>query len=205
MNTTYLVAGVAVVSFLVTFGVLEAKPSTMMSKAIHQDYYCQAEGMKNSYDSIYRASVREFYPTRFNTHDEWCWLKCQAEIESGQRGDAVSPVGAEGVLQLTPPAIEDVVNAYGINVDARNERENITAAAAYMSILFKKFNADRNKKCHREVTQAANNCGFGCFLKAQIRAGGANCMPEIEHELPKETRGYPHKIAMCHAKMNRSM
>ena len=114
--------------------------------------YCQAKNVSHKYDRLYRAAVHKYYPLRFNTPREWCWVKSQAVVESGQNTDAVSPVGAAGVLQLMPGTIKDMAAQYGMNPRAHNAHINIQLGVAYMARMFKFWFIDRSKQCHRRVT-----------------------------------------------------
>ena len=164
--------------------------------------YCQAKNVSNKYDRLYRAAVFKYYPLRFNTASEWCWVKAQAVTESGQDPDAVSPVGAMGVLQLMPGTLDEMATQYGMNPRAYHARTNIQLGVAYMARLFKFWHVDRTKQCHREVAQASYNCGPGCVLKAQVKADGAPCLDRIAPYLPRETREYGPKIAKIHEKLD---
>ena len=177
-------------------------------KSMMKGRYCQGTGVSSEYDSLYRAAVHKYYPPRFNDSKEWCYVKSQAVAESGQDPDAISPVGAMGVLQLMPSTFDEVAMRYGYNQDAYDARTNIMLGVAYMSTLFKIWYVDREKGCHREVTQASYNAGAGNIIKAQVKARGAPCwdaigpkLPEVTGEHAKETQGYVSKIGKTHERL----
>ena len=172
--------------------------------------YCQAKKVSDEYDRLYRAAVHKYYPVRFNTKREWCYVKAQAVVESGQNTDAVSPVGAAGVLQLMPGTLKEMAAQYGMNPRAHNAHINVQLGVAYMAKLFKFWFVDRTKQCHRRVTQASYNAGPGNILKAQVAAGGAPCWDKIGPALPdvtgrhaKETQDYIKRIEQIHGKLTK--
>ena len=185
-----------------------SKAGKTIPKRFITDRYCQGRNVSSDYDSLYRAAVHKYYPPRFNDALEWCYIKSQSIAESGQDPNAISPVGAMGVLQLMPATFNEVAMRYGYNQDAYDARTNIMLGVAYMSILFKIWHVDRAKKCHREVTQASYNAGAGNIIKAQIKARGAPCwdaiglkLSEVTGKHARETRGYISKISKTHERL----
>lgn len=100
-----------------------------------------------------------------------------ANQESRFKQDAVSPVGAQGVMQLMPKT------AKGLGVDPNNVEQNVEGGIRYLSEQLKRYNGDEEKAL------AAYNWGMGNVDKA-IKKYGDNWK---EH-LPKETSDYIRKI-----------
>ena len=202
MRVLFIVLATALCTAVATLAAVEAERNPALagtlSKAVHQEHYCQAPEISNEYDDIYRASVRLYFPPRFNTDDEWCWEKSNAVVESGQDPEAVSPVGAMGVLQLMPATFEEITGRYGIQAEATDARVNIQMGVAHQSAMYKALFDNRTKECHRACGHAVYNCGLGCFIDAQVKADGAMCLDAIGEHLPKETRDYHPKIALVH-------
>lgn len=78
------------------------------------------------------------------------WLRAIAHAESGFRADAVSPKGAQGVMQLMPATARE----YSVS-DPFSAAESIRAGARYLSILLRRFDGDR------QLAAAAYNAGPG--------------------------------------------
>ncbi|EIJ33316.1 transglycosylase SLT domain-containing protein [Thiothrix nivea] len=73
---------------------------------------------------------------------------------------AVSPVGAQGIMQLMPPTAEEVAKEIGLtNYNLFNAADNITLGAAYLSQQMEKYNGDVAK------VAAAYNAGPGAVDK----------------------------------------
>ena len=163
--------------------------------------WCVSQGSQNYYDSLYRGAVHKYYPPRFNDAAEWCWMKCKGIVESGQNPNAVSPVGAMGVMQIMPGTFSDFATRYGWNPDDRTERTNILMSAAISSAYFKFWVTERSKAEHRRWQQGSYYCGPGCLLRGQVRAGGSTVFDDIKEFIPTETARYVPKIKMCHARL----
>lgn len=98
-------------------------------------------------------------------------LKAMGKAESGFDAGAVSPAGAQGVMQLMPATAE----ALGVS-DPFDARSNIMGGARYISDLLKKYDGDM------DLALAAYNAGSGNVKKY----GG---VPPF-----KETRNYIQRI-----------
>jgi hypothetical protein len=97
--------------------------------------------------------------------------------ESRFNPNAVSPAGAEGVMQLMPPTARE----YGVN--ARDPYASIDAAGKKMSGLVKYYNGDIAKAV------AAYNFGEGNLNRA-IKKAGENWLSAV----PPETQSYVSKV-----------
>jgi hypothetical protein len=78
------------------------------------------------------------------------WLRAVAHAESNMQPDAVSPKGAQGVMQLLPTTAREyrVSNPF-------SARESIQGGARYLSMLLKRYKGDRR------LAAAAYNAGMG--------------------------------------------
>ncbi len=118
----------------------------------------------------------DMYPRQFreaarSTGVDEAWLRAIAHAESGYDPLAVSPKGAQGVMQLMP----EVAREQGV-VDPFSAIESINAGARHLRLLARHYGKDRLR------IAAAYNAGMG----AVERHGG---MPPFQ-----ETREYVNKV-----------
>jgi soluble lytic murein transglycosylase-like protein len=97
-------------------------------------------------------------------------LEALAQVESGYRVDAVSPKGAQGLMQLMPGTAAE------LQADARDPVQNAEAGARYLRMLLERF----GYSAHRAL--AAYNAGPGAVEKY----GGIPPYPE--------TRTYVNRV-----------
>jgi soluble lytic murein transglycosylase-like protein len=95
--------------------------------------------------------------------------------ESSYRADAVSPVGAAGLMQLMP----DTAARYGVG-DPFDPAANIAAGARHLSWLLARFDNDLT------LALAAYNAGEGAVL----RHGGVPPYPETERYVARVLEYY---------------
>lgn len=91
--------------------------------------------------------------------------------ESSYRADAVSPAGAEGLMQLMPTTAQEV----GVK-DTFDPRDNLTGGCRYLKGLLDKYNGDL------DLTLAAYNWGQGNVDRKGLE------------QMPLETRNYIAKV-----------
>lgn len=82
------------------------------------------------------------------------WLRAIAHVESGFDAAAVSPKGAQGVMQLMP----EVSKEYGV-VDPYSSVESINAGARHLKALLKRYKNDLT------LVAAAYNAGIGAVTR----------------------------------------
>lgn len=122
---------------------------------------------------------------------DWKLLKVQGIAESGLDPDAVSRVGASGLMQFMAATwAEYVKNDWGPvgpppnrHVSIFDPEDNINAAADMMAWLLGVFGGDKRKAL------ASYNYGIGNVKKTLAKHGDA-----WEDHLPNETRDYLLKI-----------
>lgn len=110
------------------------------------------------------------------------WLRAIAHAESGFDATAVSPKGAQGVMQLTPATSREL----GV-VDPFSAKESIDAGARMLKQLMKRYRGNR------VLVAAAYNAGVGVVA----RYGG---VPPY-----RETREYIDKVQALHARYRRAL
>ena len=82
------------------------------------------------------------------------WLRAIAHAESGFRADAVSPKGAQGVMQLMPATARQ----YRVK-DPFSPKESISGGAKMLAELLRRYKGDR------QLAAAAYNAGIGAVAK----------------------------------------
>lgn len=118
---------------------------------------------------IQQASVEFDVPER--------WVREVMRVESGGRTNAVSPVGAMGLLQLMPATYEELRGRYELGDDPFFPKDNIRAGTAYMREMYERFG--------NPAFLAAYNAGPR-GLERWLNEG---------KPLPAETRNYVRMIA----------
>jgi len=110
------------------------------------------------------------------------WLRSIAHAESGFDAQALSPKGAQGVMQLMP----DVSKQYGV-IDPYSSAESINAGARHLKGLLKRYKNDL------VLVAAAYNAGIG----AVTRYKG---VPPYA-----ETQAYVEKVQALHQRYREAM
>jgi len=110
------------------------------------------------------------------------WLRAVAHAESGFDEKAVSPKGAQGVMQLMP----ETATEYGVS-DPLSPAQSINGGARYMKSLLRRYNGDRT------LAAAAYNAGIGVVA----RYGG---VPPYA-----ETRQYVDKVLALYGRYREAM
>lgn len=126
--------------------------------------------------------AREFRAAAKATGVEDAWLRAIAHAESGFDAAAISPKGAQGVMQLMPTVARD----YGV-LDPLSARQSIDAGARHMKSLLRRYRNDLT------LAAAAYNAGIG----AVTRHGG---VPPYA-----ETQAYIDKVLTLHARYREAM
>jgi hypothetical protein len=69
------------------------------------------------------------------------WIRAVMRQESGGEEQAVSPVGAIGLMQVMPSTYQDLEASEGLGGDPFNPHDNILAGAAYIKQMYERFGA----------------------------------------------------------------
>jgi D-alanyl-D-alanine carboxypeptidase len=69
------------------------------------------------------------------------WIRAVMQQESGGEEQAVSPVGAMGLMQVMPETYEALQQRYGLGDDPFDPHNNILAGAAYIREMYDRFGA----------------------------------------------------------------
>ena len=98
--------------------------------------------------------AKQFKAASKSTGVEDAWLRSIAHAESGFDANALSPKGAQGVMQLMP----EVSKQYGV-VDPYSSAQSINAGAKHLKALLKRYKNDLT------LVAAAYNAGIGAVTR----------------------------------------
>lgn len=141
----------------------------------------------------------------------WEWLKAEAIAESALKADAVSPAGAQGLMQIMPGTWPEIRAALRLPLESTpfDAEHAIKGGAWYLGRLRQQWKAPRSEADRRRLTQASYNAGLGNVLKAQKLANGAADYASIIARLPevtgaanaRETTTYVDRIARIYTQL----
>ena len=137
---------------------------------------CDIPGYTQDFDKHFRNAVMFYWPPE---QQDWCKLKSQGIVESDLIEMAVSPVGAQCIMQIMPSTHNDLVRHTGMVGNIFEARYCIMMGALYMSMGFDYFIFERTAEGEWEITLAWYNAGGGNVDKAQELSGGELYWPEI--------------------------
>lgn len=143
------------------------------------------------YDGYFRKYSKRY----FGPHFDWRWFKAQAIAESNLRPDAVSPVGAKGLMQIMPATYLDIKKANPHFLDLTEPRWNIAAGIYYDRMLYRKWQKRISEHERLMLAFASYNAGLGNILRAYKRSPPpVTSWEDIAPRAPSETRGYVKRI-----------
>lgn len=123
---------------------------------------------------------------------EDAWLRAIAHAESDFRADAVSPKGAQGVMQLMPAT----ALAYRVK-DPFSPGQSIRAGAKYLASLLRRYKGDRR------LAAAAYNAGVGAvarykgippYAETRTYVAKVDALFELYADALPKQKSRPHKL-----------
>jgi len=109
------------------------------------------------------------------------------QAESSGNPNAVSPKGAQGLMQVMPATAKEVAGKLGMeSYDLKNPEDNAKIGTEYYKQMMQKYGDPA-------LALAAYNAGPGTVDKA-LKATGGSSFADIAHALPEETQNYVAKI-----------
>ena len=144
------------------------------------------------YDHHFRKYSKRFFGPGF----DWRWFKAQGIAESSLQEDAVSWVGAKGIMQIMPATLQEIAEKSSLPVhDSNDPGLNIAAGVFYDRNLYERW--DDIPQTHERLafTFASYNGGRSRILRAR-EACNRDCerWVHVTHHAPEETRGYVTRI-----------
>lgn len=136
------------------------------------------------YDKLFEQYMAQWLPQW-----DWLYLKAEAYAESLLQPDAVSPAGAQGIMQFMPDTWQDVAFRLRFPSTATPFQPTyaIEAGAYYIALMRNGWAAERPEEDRRNLAFASYNSGFGHLLEAQKLSGGKNLYQDIIEFLPQVT------------------
>lgn len=144
------------------------------------------------YDPHFRKYSKRFFGPGF----DWRWFKAQGIAESGLREDAVSWVGAKGIMQIMPATLKEIAEKSELPVlDNEDPGANIAAGIFYDRSLYERWDDIPTARERLAFTFASYNGGRSRILRAQ-EACTADCLlwAHVNGHAPEETQGYVARI-----------
>jgi len=161
-------------------------------------------------DETFRKYAKRF----FGPGVDWRLFKAQGIAESGLNPDAVSRVGARGIMQLMPSTYQDVRSKSSLIGEHIDDPEwNIAAGILYDRTLWKSWTTTLDDSHRYQFMFGSYNAGMTYVQKAQKmaeeRALDARVWPSIELVAPQvprwkseETITYVQRILQYVQRMN---
>jgi soluble lytic murein transglycosylase-like protein len=112
---------------------------------------------------------------------DWLWTKAQGVQESGLDPEAVSPVGARGIMQVMPATWAEIQKAMGWRgISPHSAPHNIFGGVWYQARMARIWSGrDRATAEAYELGLAGYNAGAGTILQAQALCADARLWREI--------------------------
>lgn len=123
-------------------------------------------------------------------------IKAVIYVESRGDVNAISPVGAKGLMQL----MDETGEEWHKNLEMEgpynpyDERQNVAIGKAYILWLLSKFSGDI------ELALAAYNAGIG-RIRGKLREHETNSFDGISNHLPSETQKYVPSVLQKYRKL----
>ena len=167
-------------------------------------------GAASKYDTVFRKYSKRFFGPGF----DWRLFKAQAMAESSMNPNAVSPVGARGLMQLMPSTYLEIrSNNAGLG-EINDPEWNIAAGIYHDRQLWNDWEKDAQPAHRREFTLGSYNAGRATLQRAQKVAqeralehrtwpGITFIAPQVPRWKYQETLGYVLRIQDNLSRMDR--
>ena len=164
----------------------------------------------SKYDDVFRKYSKRFFGPAF----DWKIFKAQGIAESGLSPDAISQVGAKGIMQLMPSTFSEIQSRNPELTDINDPEWNIAAGISYDRTIWKSWKDIEVDKEKQRFTFGSYNAGRGTIMKAQTKAKDKNLdhnawdnirqiAPEVPRWRHEETINYVTKIDSFYLQLSR--
>ena len=174
-------------------------PSLALSSVSTKRHDITSKAWTKKYDSHFRKYTKRYFGPGF----DWHWFKSQGVAESGLRNNAVSSVGAVGIMQILPSTYKDIhkKSPYLSAGTLKDPRWNIAAGIFYDRILYKRWAKTLDHSSANDdlyMAFASYNAGHGKMTrvlnKAQKQKGKTDGWNDVKNYAPSQTRHYVSRI-----------
>ena len=152
----------------------------------------------SSWSVRYDHQFSKYSKRYFGPISDWRWFKAQAIVESNLRPDVVSPVGAHGLMQISPIAYAEIRRQHPYINTPDGPRWNIASGIYLMRQLFNMWT--RKVTAHQQwwFALASYNAGFQRVLDIRRIAREHHrddaVWLNVAKYAPRETRNYVHRV-----------
>lgn len=161
------------------------------------------------YDDTFRKYAKRYFGPAF----DWRVFKAQSMTESNLNPDAVSRVGARGLMQLMPSTFEEVRSNNPELGNISDPEWNIAAGIYYNRRLWRQWSAGAASTDRERFMFGSYNAGRATILRAQRVALGKslderiwpsiqNVAPDVPNWRHQETLSYVQRIQFNFGKMD---
>lgn len=120
---------------------------------------------------------------RYNVPEQW--IRAVMNQESGGEEQAVSPVGAMGLMQIMPDTYEELREANGLGEDPFDPHNNILAGTAYIREMYDRYGSPGFLAAYNAgPDQLDNYLAGGSDLPAETQNYLAAVTPNLGNEVP---------------------
>ena len=155
----------------------------------------------NNYDATFKKYSKRFFGPGF----DWKLFKAQGVAESQLTPNAVSQVGARGIMQLMPSTFKEVQSKNPDFIAVENPDWNIGAGIYYDRNLYTSWKEIEDGNENLLFTFGSYNAGKRTIMKAQTKAKidslnhtSWESISSVAHKVPKwrykETLNYVERI-----------
>jgi membrane-bound lytic murein transglycosylase F len=149
---------------------------------------------RSDYDHYFRKYTKHY----FGPHIDWRWFKAQGIAESGLKEDALSVMGAKGIMQILPTTFEEIRSRNPHFTQIEEPRWNIAAGIFYDRMLYRKWKKGLPTEERLAFAMASYNAGYRnmllAFKRAQKVEGDIKSWKQASAYAPGQTRHYVRRI-----------
>jgi membrane-bound lytic murein transglycosylase F len=152
------------------------------------------EHWPKKFDRYFKKYSKHYFGAGF----DWRWFKAQGIAESNLRPQAISSVGAKGIMQIMPSTFAEIQKKNPAFKHIGDSRWNIAAGVYYDRQLYRRCEKNFKVKDCLPFAFGAYNAGFGslrkAYRKAQTGKQKVSRWLQVSPHVPGQTRHYVKRI-----------
>jgi len=193
---------------------LKVRPMKMFALAAVLGFVgCASAGAQSRVTDRYDDTFRKYAKRYFGPGFDWRLFKAQSMTESNLNPDAISGVGARGIMQLMPSTYAEIRSKNPEIGEINDPEWNIAAGIYYNRQLWRQWAAGAVNTDREEFMFGSYNAGRGTILRAQKVAAGKSLdervwpsIQDVAPDVPKwrheETLNYVQRIQFSIERMD---